>query len=153
MRTRTILEKRERSLRSSKGNGGSGLLHFDFAFSCHPKLMKIRARVDLSKRWRFVFLAAYLALLGSFAMEQLSAQLTETNQWRRTVRGWEYAHSIQANSTPTFTSSSSDEPSAISSIRQWHRIVLPIAISSFIVTFGCWLLIGIPNRGIVRRLG
>ena len=114
--------------------------------------MRIRARVDLSKRWRFVFLAAYLALLGSFAMEQLSAQLMEPNQWRRTVRGWEYAHSIQADSTPIFTPTRFDEPSVISSIRQWHRIVLPIAISSFIVTFGCWLLIGIPNRGIVRRL-
>lgn len=114
--------------------------------------MKIRLRVDLSKRWRFIFLAAYLALLGSFAMEQLAAQLTETNQWRRTVQGWEFAHSIQADTKPTFAPIRSDEPSALSSIRQWHRIVLPIAICSFIVSFGCWLLIGIPNRGIVRRL-
>ena len=133
--------------------GGMGLSQYDFAFSCHLLNMRIRARVDLSKRWRFIFLAAYLGLLGSFAMEQLVAQLTEPNQWRRTVRGWEYAHSIQADSKPTFAPTRFEEPSAISSIRQYHRIVLPIAISSFIVTFGCWLLIGIPNRGIVRRLG
>lgn len=130
-----------------------GLLQYNIVFSCHPDPMKIRARVDLSKRWQFIFLAAYLALLSGFAMEQLAAQIVEPSQWRRTVRGWEYAHSIQASSTPSFTPTSSYEPSAISSIRQWHRIVLPIAISSFIVTFGCWLLIGIPNRGIVRRLG
>ncbi len=115
--------------------------------------MKIRARVDVSKRWRFIFLAAYLAFLGGLSMEQLAAQVGDQSDWRRTVRGWEFAHAIQASSAPSFLPTYSHEPSAINSIRQWHRIVLPIAVGSFIVTFGSWLLIGIPNRGIVRRLG
>ena len=115
--------------------------------------MKIRARVDVSKQWRFLFLAAYLAFLGGLSIEQLAAQVGDQSEWRRTVRGWEFAHAIQASSAPSFLPSDSHEYSAISSIRQWHRIVLPIAVGSFIVTFGCWLLIGIPNRGIVRHLG
>ena len=112
--------------------------------------MKIKARVDVSKRWRFIFLAAYLAFLGGLSMEQLVAQVGDQSEWRRTVRGWEYAHAIQASSAPSFVPSHPNDPSAIRSIRQWHRIILPIAIGSFIVTFGCWLLIETPNRGMVR---
>jgi hypothetical protein len=117
--------------------------------------MKIKARVDLSKRWRSILLASYLTLLGGFAMQQLSAQVQvdEPNAWRRTVRGWEYAHAIQASSSPVFVSPSSPSPSAFGTAYQLHRLLLPIAVSSFIVCFSCWLLIGIPNRGIVRRLG
>ena len=115
--------------------------------------MKIRARVEVSKRWRFIFLAVYIAFLSGLSMEQLDAQVGDQSEWRRTVRGWEFAHAIQASTAPSFVPSNPLEPSAISSIRQWHRIVLPIAVGSFIVTFGCWLLIGIPNRGIIRRLG
>ncbi len=115
--------------------------------------MKIKARVDVSKRWRFIFLAAYLAFLGGLSMEQLVAQVGDQSQWRRTFRGWEYAHAIQASSAPSFVSSNPHAPTAISSIRQWHRIILPIAIGSFIVSFGCWVLIEIPNRGMIRRLG
>ena len=110
--------------------------------------MKIRARVDLSKRWRFIFLAAYVAFLAGLSMEQLAAQVGDQSEWRRTARGWEYAHSIQSSAAPSFVPFNPHAPSAISSIHQWHRIVLPIAVGSFIVTFGCWLLIGIPNRGI-----
>ena len=115
--------------------------------------MKIKARVDLSKRWRSVLLAAYMTLLVGFAMKQLAAQFDEHNEWRRTVRGWEYAHAIQASSSPVFVPPSSPAPSVFGTAYQLHRIVLPIAVSSFIVTFSCWLLIGIPNRGIVRHLG
>ncbi len=115
--------------------------------------MKIRARVDLSKRWRPIILAAYLILLGGFAMKQLAAQVDEHSEWRRTVRGWEYAHAVQASSTPIFVPNGSPSPSAIGTAYQLHRMVLPIAVSSFIITFSCWLLIGIPNRAIVRHLG
>ena len=86
-------------------------------------------------------------------MSQLAAQVEEHSEWRRTVRGWEYAHAIQASSTAVFIPPSSDTPLAFESIHKWHRMALPIAVSCFIVTFGCWLLIAVPNRGIVRRLG
>lgn len=86
-------------------------------------------------------------------MKQLAAQVDKHSEWRRTVRGWEYAHAIQASSTPVFVPLSSPSPSAFGTAYQLHRMLLPIAVSSFIVTFSCWLLIGIPNRGIVRRLG
>ena len=115
--------------------------------------MKIRARVDFSKRWRSIILASYLTLLVGYAMNPLAAQMEEQCQWRRTIRGWEYAHAIQASSKPVFVPLSSDAPTATGSIHQWHRMVLPIAVSSFIATFSCWLLLGVPNRGIVRRLG
>ncbi len=114
--------------------------------------MNNQARVELSKRWRVILVVAYLSLLSGLAKEQLVAQVGEQNDWRRTARGWEYAHAIQANNSPSFQPTSIAEPSAISSVRQGHRIVLPIAVSSFILTFGCWLLLGIPNRGIVRRI-
>lgn len=114
--------------------------------------MNIKARVDLSIRWRFFLVAACTSLFAGLATKQLIAQESEQNDWRRTVRGWEYAHAIQANHSPSFQPTSISEPPAISSLHQWHRIVLPIAASSFILTFGCWLLLGIPNRGIVRRI-
>ncbi len=129
--------------------GDAGLPRNDLVSWCHPNPMIIRARVDVSKRWRLIFLTTYVVFLGGLSMEQLAGQVGGQSEWRRTVRGWEYAHAIQASSAPSFVPANPHEPSAISSIRQWHRIVLPIAVGSFIVTFGCWLLIGIPNRGIV----
>jgi hypothetical protein len=117
--------------------------------------MRIQARVDLSKKWHALLFSSYFAILGGFAMGHLIAQvekIDKPDEWRKTVRGWEYAHAIQANSTPVFESSIRPEPSALSDLRQWHRIALPIALSTFLGTFGCWLLIGIPNRAIVRRL-
>lgn len=114
--------------------------------------MNIKARVDLSIRWRFLLATACTSILAGLATKQLVAQEQEQNDWRRTAKGWEYAHAIQANHSPTFQPTSISEPPAISSVRQWHRIVLPIAASSFILTFGSWLLQGIPNRGIVRRI-
>ena len=115
------------------------------------KTMKIKVRVDLSKRWRVFLFAGYLSLLSGLAVEQLVAQVGDQNEWRRTVRGWEYAHAIQANASPSFHPIPVSEPSKTSWVRQVHRIVLPIAVSSFIVTFGCWLLVEVSNRGIVRR--
>jgi len=114
--------------------------------------MRIKVRVDLTKRWHALLFSAYVAILGGLAIEQLIAQVERPDDWRKTVRGWEYAHAIQANSTPVFVSPVTAEPSALSDLRQWHRIALPIAISSFLGTFGCWLLIGVPNRAIVKRL-
>jgi hypothetical protein len=117
--------------------------------------MRIRARVDLSKRWHALLFSTYIALLGGIAMGQLIAQVDKADspdEWRKTVRGWEYAHAIQSSSTPIFVSPASVQPSALSDLRQWHRIALPIALSSFLGTFGCWLLIGVPNRAIVKRL-
>lgn len=118
----------------------------------NPVAMKTRVRVDISKRWQYLFLALCIAIFGGLAIEQLIAQVDGQNAWRRTVRGWEYAHSVQASSSPTFRSTVPSEPSALSSTRQWHRIILPIAVGSFLVTFSCWLLVGVPNRGIIRRL-
>ena len=115
--------------------------------------MKTRVRVDISKHWQYLFMSLCVAILGGFAIEQLTAQVDGQNAWRRTARGWEYAHSVQASSSPTFRSTVPSDPSALSSARQWHRIILPIALGSFLVTFSCWLLVGVPNRGIIRRLG
>ena len=116
------------------------------------KTMKIKVRVDLSKRWRVFLFAAYMTLLSGLAVEQLVAQVDDQNAWRRTVRGWEYAHAIPPSPSPNFHSTTDAGPCKISSVHQGHRIVLPIAVSSFIVTFGCWLLVGVSNRGIVKRL-
>lgn len=116
--------------------------------------MRIKARVDLSKRWYSLLFSSYVAVLGGLAMGQLIAQvekLDKPDDWRKTVRGWEYAHAIQSSSTPIFVAPNPTEPSALSDLRQWHRIALPIALSSFLGTFGCWLLIGVPNRAIVNR--
>ncbi len=115
--------------------------------------MQTKVRVDLSKRSHFLFFALCLAVLCGVVMQQLAAQVEEENAWRRTVRGWEYAHWVQNNSSPTFIPTMPGEPSALSSIRYWHRIALPVAVSSFLITFGCWVLLEIPNRGIVRRFG
>ena len=114
--------------------------------------MKTKVRVDLSKRWRYFFLAFCLAVLGGFVIKQLAAQMDEQDNWRRTVRGWEFAHSVQRSSSPAFQSSIPSEPSTLSSVRHWHRIALPLAVSSFMASFGCWVLLAVPNRGIVRRL-
>jgi hypothetical protein len=126
----------------------------------HPRIrnwteMRIRARVDLSKRWHALLFSSYLALVGGVAMGQLIAQVDKAerpDEWRKTVRGWEYAHAIQSSSSPVFVTHVSVQPSALSDLHQWHRIALPIAVSSFLGTFGCWLLIGVPNRAIVKRL-
>jgi len=91
-------------------------------------------------------------MLSGLAMEQLIAQVETPDNWRKTVRGWEYAHAIQASSRPVFVAPDPVEPSALSDLRQWHRIALPIALSSFLGTFGCWLLISVSNRAIVKRL-
>ena len=114
--------------------------------------MKTKVRVDLSKRWRYFFLALYLAVLSGIVVEQLAAQMDGQDNWRRTVRGWEFAHSVQRSSSHAFRSSIPCAPTALSSVRQWHRIALPLAVSSFMASFGCWVLLAIPNRGIVRRL-
>ena len=114
--------------------------------------MNIKARVELSNRWRVILVAACTSLLAGLATKQLVAQVGEQNDWRRTARGWEYAHAIQVNHSPSFQPTSISEPPATSLLCQCHRIVLPIAASSFILTLGCWLLLGIPNRGIVRRI-
>ena len=115
-------------------------------------VMKTKVRVDLSKRWRPLFLALYLAILGGFVIKELSAQVDEHDSWRRTVQGWELAHSVPRSSSPAFQSSISCRPSALSSVSYWHRIALPLAVGSFLASFGSWVLLAVPNRGIVRRL-
>lgn len=114
--------------------------------------MKTKVRVDLSKRWRYFFLAFFLAFVGGFVLKQLAAQMEGQDNWRRTVQGWEFAHSVQRSSSLAFQSSIPCEPTALSSARHWHRIALPLAVSSFMASFGCWVLLAVPNRGIVRRL-
>jgi hypothetical protein len=96
----------------------------------------------------------YTAVLAVLIAAPLSAQLDGQDGWRRTSRGWEHAHAVQQNSRTTmmpdrFDNSSASEDSAFVKA---HRIALPIAIGSFFVTFGCWLLIGVPNRAIIRRI-
>lgn len=117
--------------------------------------MRISARVDFSKQWHALLFSSYIALLGGVAIGQWIAQIDRAerpDEWRKTVRGWEYAHAIQSCSTPNFVAPVSSQPSALSDLRQWHRIALPIALSSFLGTFGTWLLIGVSNSAIVKRL-
>ena len=61
---------------------------------CSNRLMKIKTRVDLSRSWRFLLFATYLSVLGGLIAKQIVAQEAEEGTWRRTSRGWEYAHSV-----------------------------------------------------------
>jgi hypothetical protein len=91
-------------------------------------------------------------------IECASGQAVEPGQWRRTAQGWECAHAIQMSpqkNQMTFGKAGLERKSNSATwqaIRSGHRIALPLAVGSFFVTFGCWLLIGVRNRGIVREI-
>ena len=129
---------------------------FALPSSCSPSqsnAMKIRARVTLSGKWRSIALSIYLAILCGLMLSPLFAQFDDQGTCRRTSRGWEYAHAVQASfDSSRITPSQNAESSLGSTMGRCHSYALPIAVSSFFVTFGCWLLIGVPNRGIIRRL-
>jgi hypothetical protein len=96
----------------------------------------------------------YTAVLFGLMIAPLSGQFDAQDGWRRTSRGWEHAHAVQQNSKTTMVPDHFDGSSTIeeSAFVKAHRIALPIAIGSFFVSFGCWLLIGVPNRAIIRRI-
>ncbi|MEQ1828413.1 MAG: hypothetical protein ABL921_20800 [Pirellula sp.] len=102
-----------------------------------------------------IFIVATLAL---FVLKPLLGQLVESTDWRRTAQGWEYAHAIQASASANFMDRAAvphnqvDGTTGLAIVGKWNRIVLPIAVCMFFLTFCWWLLIGVQNRGIVRRL-
>ncbi len=114
---------------------------------------KIRTRVDLARAWRSLAVAACLAVLCGLVGKQLVAQQNDEWTWRRTNRGWEYAHSIPMATQPsTPTATQRGRPETSLAVQQYH-IALPLALFSFIVSFSYWSLREVPNRGILRRLG
>jgi len=121
--------------------------------------MKTRDRVDLSKRHYALGFAACFIFLTTVLLPVVQSQLSGQDPWRRTSRGWEYAHAVQSNamdnSPPSILYSSAvgwpDSETSNERVRRWHRLVLPIAVSSFMVTFGGWLLISVPNLAILRQ--
>ena len=116
-------------------------------------VMKTRARVDLSERWRSIAFSFYVAILLGLMLKPLVAQLDDQGSWRRTNRGWECAHAVQKSfSTKTVPPPKENASLRTSSIGRLHVHVLPVAVACFFLTFGCWLLIGVPNHGIVKHL-
>ncbi len=113
--------------------------------------MKIETRVALSKTCRVLLFATFMAITSSFDVHQLVAQASDDG-WRRTNRGWEYAHSIPFNTKSKVFMAASHIQVANNTNTQWHRVVLPVAIFSFIVSFSYWSLVEVKNRGIIRRL-
>ena len=129
--------------------------------------VKIKVRVDLSGARKYVGLVFYVAVLGGIFLAPLVAETenveTENSDGlRRTSRGWEHAHAVQINPSKrgssaakvirTPTNGLQGRAGARNAWTVWHSYALPLAAGSFFVSFGWWLLVDIPNRGIVRRL-
>ena len=114
-------------------------------------------------------LARLLALPFAFALltSHLVAQGEPGSEdgWRRTTRGWEYAHAVPIvsenlrspkNTSPVSTQATSARTRARSAKKSlwfvWQSYALPVAAGTFFVSFSWWLLIDVPNKAIVRRL-
>ena len=110
-------------------------------------------------------LACPLAIAILCSHLQVHGESASEDGWRRTSRGWEYAHAVQIvpeslrakknNSLGLAKAPSSRTPTR--SVRKspwfvWQSYALPLATGTFFVSFGWWLLVDVPNNAIVRRL-
>ena len=106
-------------------------------------------------------LAFAILTTQSFAQDEPRSE----DGWRRTTRGWEYAHAVPIvpenlrspkNTSPVSTQASSVRTPARSVKKSvwfvWQSYALPVAAGTFLVSFSWWLLIDVPNKAIVRRL-
>jgi hypothetical protein len=104
-----------------------------------------------------------IAMLSSHSHAQ--GEPGSEDGWRRTTRGWEYAHAVQIvpeslrtkNSNSLVSAKSSSAGTPTRSARKspwfvWQSYALPLAAGAFFVSFSWWLLIDVPNHAIVRRL-
>jgi len=113
--------------------------------------MKMRAQVDLKNRWQCLVVSAYMAILCGIIFSPVFAQFDIDTNWRRTNRGWEYAHAVQPANMHTGVVSARFEGSrTYRTMGKLHGIVLPIAVCSFLITFSCWSLIGVQNEAMAR---
>jgi len=127
---------------------------------------KLTKNKEMIRAWFFFVSVIPFALVVPLYVQ---GESPSEDGWRRTTRGWEYAHAVQivppsmrgdeAKSTVFSKDSSSVSSRGIlgSSTSKspwfgWHVYALPLAAGTFFVSFGWWLLVDIPNRGIVRRL-
>jgi hypothetical protein len=110
-------------------------------------------------------LAAPLAFAILTAHSFAQSEPRSEDGWRRTTRGWEYAHAVpivpENLRSPKKTSIVSTHATSVStptrSARKslwfvWQSYALPLAAGTFFVSFSWWLLIDVPNKAIVRRL-
>ena len=104
-----------------------------------------------------------IAMLSSHSHAQ--GEPGSEDGWRRTTRGWEYAHAVPIvpenlrspkNTSPVSTRAPSARTPARSAKKSlwfvWQSYALPLAAGTFFVSFSWWLLIDVPNKAIVRRL-
>jgi len=127
---------------------------------------KLTKNKEMIRAWFFFVAVILFVLVVPF---DIQGESPSEDGWRRTTRGWEYAHAVQivppsmrgdeAKSTVFSKDSLSVSSRGIlgfSSSKSpcfgWHVYALPLAAGTFFVSFGWWLLVDIPNRGIVRRL-
>jgi hypothetical protein len=110
-------------------------------------------------------LAGHLALAILIAQSFAQSEPRSEDGWRRTTRGWEYAHAVpivpESLRSPKKTSVVSTQAPSVRKPRgsakksPWfvgQSYALPLAAGTFLVSFSWWLLIDVPNKAIVRRL-
>lgn len=115
-----------------------------------------------------------ISILAVSLDAQLANSINVGNQqiseegWRRTTRGWEYAHAVQivppSMRAKAATGQAAKGQGGVKNRSRelpqqsrypwarWHVYALPLAAGTFFISFGWWLLVDIPNRAIVRGL-